>query len=102
MIMDVLRWIAKGDLDLMITEGILRIIREDRRRLATTDASQQIIRDNLGHTLHKDHLSKDIRNQDEGRLQVHRAQGMGHLSRMGMEIPDMMIEAVMAQVRFRQ
>jgi hypothetical protein len=100
--MDVLPWITKGDPDLMTMAGILRITRGDRRHLMIMDVSQQIIQDNLEHILPKDHPSKDIRNHDEGLHRVHQAQAMDRLSRMDMEILGMMIEEVMAKVRFRQ
>lgn len=102
MIMDALQWTARGDPDLMIMAGILQTTKEGRRRLMIMDVSQQIIQDSLGHILHKDHLSKDIRNQDEGHHQVHQAQVMDRLSRMDMEIRAMMTEEVMAKDRFRQ
>jgi hypothetical protein len=102
MIMDALQWIVKGDLDLMSMAGILRTTRGGLRLLTIMDVSQQIIRDNLGHTLRKDPLNKVIRNQDEGRHQVHRAQVMDRLSKMDMEILGMMTEEVMVKVRLRQ
>ena len=99
MIMDALQW--KGDLRLMIMEGIQRKLKEGHHHLMTMDANQQIALEAIRLEVipHKGLLSKDILNQDGGHHQV---KAMHLLSRMGMEILDMTIGEAMDRVQFRR